>query len=439
MQAFVNSASSQEVFNGAVTIKSNHLAHLRFIDTNNPFLDSDTDDVIKNHNSGSRVITVDETRTYLAASSLMHSLDGWVYLAHSIESFLKGDKGIAVHLAYYAELRATMSFLACEGIGVLNFRHFCATSGGHCSPCSHRLGTHKFVWEALKEYLNSPSKPKEAILKEFVYSGKNFLEWLNAIPNSSALIADRVIKDWITEWSFDVNLFSTDKDLRNEVSYKPKRLKDNSNIDLTDAISKLSSFWNLLEPKETEKFSLLDKFLLKILFQKVYAYIVSLGLTLTYDDMLEATFRNLRLSLTDSQRAFFTSGSNHQLFTSAKNISNDPINGILPLTMIARSTLLLRLTIGYSSSFYKSAGITKGELHFFLDTFGFNNGFWKQTLTPNNFTELWDDVGESITEIDRWMGEHGPNTSLIEMNNELADELISYKQINRAAFWGLNV
>jgi len=132
MQAFVDSSSSHEVLNGAITIKGSYLTHNRVIDLNNPFL-ADTDLAIRNHRNSSRIISIDEARTFIAASSLSHSLDGWGYLAHAVESLLKGDKGIAVHLAYYAELRATMSFLACEGIGALNHLHFCTDSSGNFS------------------------------------------------------------------------------------------------------------------------------------------------------------------------------------------------------------------------------------------------------------------------------------------------------------------
>lgn len=61
---------------------------------------------------------------YIAASSLLHATDGWSYLGRSLLSLLRGDPHRCRHLAYYAELRAAMSLLATEGIGVFRNRHF---------------------------------------------------------------------------------------------------------------------------------------------------------------------------------------------------------------------------------------------------------------------------------------------------------------------------
>src|SRR5688572_29446428 len=46
---------------------------------------------------------------YVAASTLLHCADGWSYLGKSIISLLRGDPHRALHLAYYAELRAAIS------------------------------------------------------------------------------------------------------------------------------------------------------------------------------------------------------------------------------------------------------------------------------------------------------------------------------------------
>ena len=55
-------------------------------------------------------------REYVAASAPTHLIDGWSYLARAIDALLRGDAPAAVHLGYYAELRAAMSLLAGGGI-----------------------------------------------------------------------------------------------------------------------------------------------------------------------------------------------------------------------------------------------------------------------------------------------------------------------------------
>lgn len=61
---------------------------------------------------------------YIAASVALHSNDGWSYLGRSVACLLAGDTHRALHLAYYAELRAAMSLLASAGIGIFNNQHF---------------------------------------------------------------------------------------------------------------------------------------------------------------------------------------------------------------------------------------------------------------------------------------------------------------------------
>ena len=60
---------------------------------------------------------------YIACSAPLHLADGWNYLSRAFDAACRGDRSSAYHLAYYGELRATMSLLATEGIGIFNRRH----------------------------------------------------------------------------------------------------------------------------------------------------------------------------------------------------------------------------------------------------------------------------------------------------------------------------
>ena len=60
---------------------------------------------------------------YIAASTCLHANDGWSYLGRAFACLIAGDAHRALHLGYYAELRAAMSLLAGNGIGVFNNKH----------------------------------------------------------------------------------------------------------------------------------------------------------------------------------------------------------------------------------------------------------------------------------------------------------------------------
>ncbi len=54
----------------------------------------------------------------IAVRGPLHAIDGWSYFSRSLSALLSGDPHAARHLAYYAELRASLSILASTGIGV---------------------------------------------------------------------------------------------------------------------------------------------------------------------------------------------------------------------------------------------------------------------------------------------------------------------------------
>ena len=138
-------------------------------------------------------------------------------------------------------------------------------------------------------------------------------------------------------------------------------------------------------------------------------------------------------------KSFFNSPNDHTLFSSAVNTAVDPILGVDPFSILARSTLLLRLTIGYSSNTLVNAGITKGDLDFFFDSIGSNCGFWINNRIPSDFIELWsDDFRDAINEVENWLSGRTTIGTFNEINNELSNELTCYTQINRASFWGIS-
>lgn len=76
------------------------------------------------------VALVDELADYAAISCWGHVFDGWRYLSLAASALLQASRGKALHLAYYAELRAAMCILACSGIVTLKRRHYSITSTG---------------------------------------------------------------------------------------------------------------------------------------------------------------------------------------------------------------------------------------------------------------------------------------------------------------------
>ena len=103
--------------------------------------------------SNSSTIDGGKIAEYIAASIPLHVADGWTFLARAFESIRSGDRNTAVHLAYYAELRAAMSLLASEGVGVFNrvkarrgWTDFCFYSVGESWHPQGSVGPPRMPW-----------------------------------------------------------------------------------------------------------------------------------------------------------------------------------------------------------------------------------------------------------------------------------------------------
>ena len=86
---------------------------------------------------------------YIAASVALHANDGWSYLGRSVSCLLAGDTHRALHLAYYAELRASMSLLAGAGIGIFDKKHFIVPTTNSTANFGLGHSTHVIAWLAL--------------------------------------------------------------------------------------------------------------------------------------------------------------------------------------------------------------------------------------------------------------------------------------------------
>src|SRR5690349_14073304 len=103
---YVKYASREAAIDGVKSIKRHHIPHNRIISSTNPLVKNGVSAVEK-HADARKSYTIRQTKInqFLAASSLSHLLDGWMYLSNSVDALLNGDEATAIHLGYYAELR----------------------------------------------------------------------------------------------------------------------------------------------------------------------------------------------------------------------------------------------------------------------------------------------------------------------------------------------
>lgn len=155
---------------------------------------------------------------YIAASVALHSIDGWSYLGRSVACLLAGDTHRALHLAYYAELRASMSLLASVGIGIFNTQHFIVQSANSTTKLRFGQGTHLIAWLALEEW--SQQAASGALFAQLICpEGRTLDEWFQTQGGASTLAPQA--KAWFMQWGMDLSLATMDRDARNNLATGP--------------------------------------------------------------------------------------------------------------------------------------------------------------------------------------------------------------------------
>ena len=289
--------------------------------------------------------------SYIAASVPLHSIDGWTFLARALTSYVNGNAHQAAHFAYYAELRAAMSILASQGIGVFNNQHFVVDQAGRCAPLSQSRGTHPFVWLALEHWSKSATAG-ERLLDIFIVANSTFKEWLSA-PSGGGSIAGAIAQHWLQEWGLDLSEVEVDHDIRNLASYRPNQFAD-WHIDARACSGLLQDLWRLFEPSNS-RFENLDRELLRIVVKRLMDGMGSGGAR-----WLEEMLNGLPLGeprrrmLTD----FLTAHPQPHALLERVHKGLGRVDPAIHERVMARAALLLRVSSGFAAKLIDEAPFT---------------------------------------------------------------------------------
>lgn len=455
---FIKNSSRDSVISSLKVTKSRYIPKGKLIIESNQ-LKKNAILAIQKHNSSVIPILpkkkfslkVSDVSSYIAASSVSHLLDSWGYLSNAVNAYLNGNFGIAIHLAYYSELRAVMSLLASEGIGVFDNLHLGLESNdkfsifanhrrkvrrnGRVEIVERKSGTHIFAWDALEKWCLSGVKPSYDILRLFRVKGHTFPELLPGFhPQATPLESSAIAKKWLKQWAFDVKKYRTDRELRNFVSYRPQTISGfDKQIDFKKAINNVYNLFQVLSPTINNPFNYLDSLLLKALFEELYQR-PEISRRGNFEDLVKDSFEKVGDTFDRSLQRILLNGiptnQSHLIFQEASK------NEIIPLPVISRATLLLRVATGSTSILLKDADISKEELSFIWDNYGFNNGFWETPKPVSEFYTLWSEIESEFSEIETNMARLDSNSSFI-LKKGLEEDINKLSQFNRAILWGI--
>lgn len=339
---------------------------------------------------------------YIAASAALHANDGWSYLGRAMGSILAGDTHRALHLAYYAELRAAMSLLASAGIGVFDRQHYVISGRNSTSKLRASNGTHIMAWLALEEWSQRPASGElfSALVRP---EGLTLDEWFQPQGGASSLAPQA--KAWFMQWGMDLGLASKDREARNESSYRPDGVPTTWEVDSKEGLDFVRDTWRALEPSSASNFEQIDRHILRLAVERQYFSITSRQASA--DD---ATYVTFVASIVDAQNLTTAAERRLKSFLLRQSAPTDPqifrYSAIKPgnprgdaFAVMARAVLLLRIATGAAHQLLNRVGFDANLLGFWWQKLGEARGLWRPGAAPEALTDLWADVEDSLRDV----------------------------------------
>lgn len=376
---------------------------------------------------------------YIAASTILHCVDGWAYLGRALAAQMRGDASTARHLGYYAELRAAISLLASQGVGVFAGPHVILKESNDVE-IFHQLGTHAFVWNALSAWTDLPSSVE--VLGEVIQpADAKLADWLAPVAGPS--LWQQTGRDYLRHWGLDVERFGRDREARNDSSYQPRTAFGAKPPPSRRAAEFSADLWRLFEPTGATNFDTLDRYLLRRTLRRYF----ELRHGRSPDDDIQAFrayFENalgsLQTSESDEQLTRFLTRrifpEEPSLFSEAELDSaiDDPEDH---LQVIARAALLLRVASGSAQRLLAEVGLPHSKFEWWSRQIAASRALVAEGDESLNSPEsLWLDVEEAITGLDEKVAE-GDADSYSILSGRCPAEISVLGGCERIALWAL--
>lgn len=417
-----------------------HWANNKWIGKTNRYCTDCTNRIERDTKNG-RSVNHAHLAQYIAASVLLHTADGWGFLGRAVDCHARGDFRTSRHLAYYAELRAAMALSAFEGIGIFNKKHFIVDDSRECHKIQG-IGTHQIAWLIL-DHWSDLKRSSNLITSVIKPGGIGLGEWTDRFGGGGTV--KTVGNRWLKTWGIDLRKLGKDRNARNEASYRPSKMVASETLPFDQLLNFITEFWRILEPAPQNAFDLLDKFLLRRCLAELFKAITGLRprndmaayckrVSKMLDDVLgqqtvkEKWFRFLTWEIEpeDSQILIEALGNDRQ---------ESPRHH---LQVIARGSLLLRLSTGACDLLLSSAGADRTMIQFWLKSVGEEIGMWETDSEPEELADLWSDIQLAAEETKAWYANKDlPN--LVKWRKEQGSQITVFGNCERIGLWGLGI
>jgi hypothetical protein len=378
---------------------------------------------------------------YIAVSTLLHATDGWSYLGKAILALLRGDPHRCRHLAYYAELRAAMSLLAAEGIGVFKNRHFVIDAPNSVLKLECREGTHDFVSSCL-EYWSVQAKSGQLFADIINPNGCVLSDWLMPIGGSGVVAAQ--IQQWLMQWGMDLRLFSDDRDARNESSYRPDGIPEAWFLDADSSLQFVRELWGAFEPAPNSRFDEIDRQILRLSLESTFKAQTGVSASENlqrYDGFVAPIIEHQAMG-EEARRSWGQ-------FLSRRVLSKDSSIFVFSretpdvlktshFSILSRAALLLRLATGSTTKLFRDAGIDGDSIAFWWQRLGHGRGLWEGEKQPNDLIDLWADIEALLQSVEAFQADNETASQTFFLaGNILHQALIGLGSCERVPIWSI--
>ena len=388
-------------------------------------------------------VDLSDLTEYVAVMGPVHSMEGWAYLGRAVHCLARGDPYNAVHLAYYAELRAALSLLASEGIGVFNNTHCVIDEGGRAhlrSPQEENLGTHNWTWLTFRWWATQASAI-ELFGQVVAPYGVNLSTWLEADERTGVAL-EQIGTRWLDLWGMDIGRFFSDRDARNAASYWPNTVNPWQQTTAVDSFGFIRSLWLPLEPTTGSRFGELDKHLLRMIIKEAHTAATGGRSSRSLDGSIDELLVDMALggAEADYWRGFLTGVAEPETLAviqiaSGTSRVSDPKHAT---EVLSRAELLLRISTGSAALHLQEAELGRPQLDFWVDAVGTSRGLWPPDGEPEQCSTLWEDIQVALDESGDWF-ESGDSQSQSNFDwwEQRAWDLAKLCECERVALWGL--
>lgn len=407
--------------------KSRKITSGQFLNKNGRQISSFND--LKNKFNPQQILDV------LAATGPSHCIDGWTFLARSLNALLIGDTHTTRHLAYFAQLRAALSLLHCNGIGIFNGVNFAVDSDGalndiYINQRKKRAGTHLAAWEALREWAGF-KETAQLFLKTLKFHGIPHLECINAVWPSAIL--EPLVSKVFENWGIDLDLYAKDRESRNISSYCAHAFNTTPST-ISNRLQLVKSIWRSLEPDGNSGFPILDYQLLYHLLEMMQQeQKQSTGTKLSWNEIYKRLDPRIQNYLSNDCLGN-TSSDDFTIITPAKNKELGDTHA-----MVCRALLLLRLATEIVRSAFVDAkfDLNAGDLNEWFNSVGIERGFWSTAHPPKDLQDLWDDISFAVDDLEHY--DTTIPTDQFKFLNSMSSQIILLSQAERACIWGVGI